>query len=80
MTDGQSKFEVLLVKSGPNKIEMMKVVMALTGWGLKQSKDLIDDPPGLVIEGVSYEKALQAINTLESAGAEAEMQRVVELD
>lgn len=80
MTDGQSKFEVLLVKSGSNKIEMMKVVMALTGWGLKQSKDLIDNPPGLVIEGVSYEEALQAINTLESAGAEAEMQRIVKLD
>jgi ribosomal protein L7/L12 len=70
----------LLVKSGPDKIKMMQVVMKLTGWGLKQSKDLIDRPPGMVLESVSYDKAAEAIRSLEAIGAEAEMQRDVNLE
>jgi ribosomal protein L7/L12 len=71
---------VLLVKSGPDKVKMMQVVMKLTGWGLKQSKDLIDRPPGTVLEGVSYNKAAEAIRSLEAVGAEAEIQRDVNFD
>lgn len=71
------KFDVLLVKSGGDKIKMMQVVMSLTGWGLKQSKDLIDQPPGLVLQAVPHSQALEAVKRLESVGAEAVVQRVV---
>jgi len=71
------KFDVLLVKSGGNKPEMMKVIMALTGWGLKQSKDLIDQPPGLVLQSVPHSMAMEAVKRLEAVGAEAVVQRVL---
>jgi len=82
--DDGSKFDVALYKFSPktaaDKVDMMKVVMALTGWGLKQAKDFVDDPPGFVLERVSSEKAAEAVLALEKAGGEAGMQRVVELD
>jgi len=71
------KFDVLLVKSGANKVQMMGVIMDLTGWGLKQSKDLIDQPPGMVLQNVTHSKALEAIQRLESVGAEAVMQKAL---
>jgi len=71
------KFDVLLVKSGGDKIKMMQVVMDLTGWGLKQSKDLIDQPPGMVLQAVPHSKAQEAVKRLESVGAEAVVQKVL---
>jgi len=71
--DNDSKFDVILTKSGGDKVEMMKVVMALTGWGLKQSKDLIDRPPGRVLKRVSENKANEAKSALEKAGARVEI-------
>ena len=71
------KFDVLLVKSGENKIQMMGIIMDLTGWGLKQSKDLIDEPPGMVLQGVSHSKAMEVVKRLEAVGAEAIVQRVL---
>jgi large subunit ribosomal protein L7/L12 len=71
------KFDVLLVKSGENKVQMMGIIMDLTGWGLKQSKDLIDEPPGMVLQGVSHSKAMEAVKRLEAVGADAVVQRVL---
>jgi ribosomal protein L7/L12 len=71
------RFDVVLTKSGRNKPETMKVIMALTGWGLKQSKDFIDEPPGVVLQAVTHARAMDAIDRLESVGAQAEMQRVL---
>jgi len=71
------KFDVLLVKSGANKVQMMGIIMDLTGWGLKQSKDLIDQPPGLVLQGVPHSKAIEAVKRLESVGAEAVVQKAL---
>ena len=71
------KFDVVLVDSGNNKIQMMGIIMDLTGWGLKQSKDLLDKPPGVVLKAVSKKDADKAIQRLEAAGAKAEMRRVL---
>ncbi len=71
------KFDLLLVKSGGNKIQMMGIIMDLTGWGLKQTKDLIDEPPGMVLQAVTHSKAMEALKRLESVGAEAIVQKVL---
>lgn len=71
------KFDLLLVKSGTNKIQMMGIIMDLTGWGLKQTKDLIDQPPGMILQGVPHSKAIEALKRLESVGAEAIVQKVL---
>lgn len=73
---GQTKYEVILFKSGPNKIELMKIVMSITKWGLKQSKDAIDNAPSTFLESVDYETAAKAVNALQDAGAEAELQKI----
>lgn len=71
------KFDLLLTKSGANKIQMMGIIMDLTGWGLKQTKDLIDQPPGMVLQSVTHSKAMEALKRLESVGAEAIVQKVL---
>jgi large subunit ribosomal protein L7/L12 len=71
------KFDVLLVKSGENKIQMMGIIMDMTGWGLKQSKDLIDQPPGMVLQAVSHAKAMEAVKRLQAVGGDAVVQRVL---
>lgn len=80
MSENQSTFDVLLVKPGSDRISVMKVIMELTSGGLKQSKDLMDNAPNFVLTGVSYERAAAAVIALENAGAQAEMQRVIDLD
>jgi large subunit ribosomal protein L7/L12 len=71
------KFDVVLTNSGVNKIQLMSIVMDLTGGGLKKSKDLIDQPPGVILQSVSKKDADAAIQRLEAAGAKAEMRRVL---
>ena len=71
------KFDVVLVNAGNNKLQMMGVIMGLTGWGLKQSKDLLDKPPGVVLQAVSHSQAMATVQRLEAAGAKAEMRRVL---
>lgn len=71
------KFDLLLTKSGENKIQMMGIIMDLTGWGLKQTKDLIDQPPGMVLQAVTHSKAMEALKRLESVGAEGIVQKVL---
>jgi|SRR5690606_6811678 large subunit ribosomal protein L7/L12 len=78
-----SKFNVLLITSGSDKVAMMKAVRAINPnqyTALKPAKDLIDNAPQYVIENVGYEEAAAAIKLIEQAGGTAEMQREINLD
>jgi large subunit ribosomal protein L7/L12 len=69
----QSTFDVMLTGAGDKKIQVIKVVRALTNLGLKEDKDLVDGAPSAVKEGVSREEADQAKTQLEEAGASVEL-------
>jgi large subunit ribosomal protein L7/L12 len=71
------KFDVLLVDAGDSRIQMMGIIMDITGWGLKQSKDLIDQPPGVLLESVTHSQGMEIVQRLEAAGAQAELRRAV---
>jgi large subunit ribosomal protein L7/L12 len=67
----QTEFDVILKACGANKINVIKVVRALTSLGLKEAKDLVDGAPGTVKTGVSKQEADDALKQLLEAGAEA---------
>jgi large subunit ribosomal protein L7/L12 len=69
----QTEFDVILKAAGANKINVIKVVRALTSLGLKEAKDLVDGAPGAVKSGVSKQEAEDAKKQLLEAGAEAEI-------
>lgn len=69
----QTEFTVVLAATGDKKVEVIKVVRALTGLGLKEAKDLVDGAPKPVKEGVSKADAEAAKKQLEDAGAKAEI-------
>ena len=69
----KSAFDVVLASSGDKKIQVIKVVRAITGLGLKEAKDLVDGAPNPVKEGVTQEEADQLKAQLEEAGAEVEV-------
>jgi large subunit ribosomal protein L7/L12 len=69
----QSTFDVVLTGAGDKKIQVIKVVRALTNLGLKEAKDLVDGAPSAVKEGVTREEADQAKTQLEEAGASVEL-------
>jgi large subunit ribosomal protein L7/L12 len=69
----QSTFDVVLTGAGDKKIQVIKVVRALTNLGLKEAKDLVDGAPNPVKEGVTREEADQAKAQLEEAGATVEL-------
>jgi large subunit ribosomal protein L7/L12 len=69
----QSTFDVMLTGAGDKKIQVIKVVRALTNLGLKEAKDLVDGAPSAVKEGVTREEADQAKTQLEEAGAAVEL-------
>jgi large subunit ribosomal protein L7/L12 len=69
----QSTFDVVLTGAGDKKIQVIKVVRALTNLGLKEAKDLVDDAPNPVKEGVAREEADQMRAQLEEAGATVEL-------
>jgi large subunit ribosomal protein L7/L12 len=69
----QSTFDVVLSGAGDKKIQVIKVVRALTNLGLKEAKDLVDGAPNAVKEGVTREEADQAKAQLEEAGATVEL-------
>jgi large subunit ribosomal protein L7/L12 len=69
----QSTFDVVLTAAGDKKIQVIKVVRALTNLGLKEAKDLVDGAPSAVKEGVTREEADQAKAQLEEAGATVEL-------
>ncbi len=64
----QSAFTVSLDSAGDKKIQVIKVVRAVTGLGLKEAKELVDNAPSNVKEGVAKEEAEQVKSQLEEAG------------
>ena len=69
----KSSFDVVLAEAGGQKIQVIKVVRAVTGLGLKEAKDLVDSAPKPVKEGVAQEEADQIKAQLEEAGATVEV-------
>jgi large subunit ribosomal protein L7/L12 len=69
----QTSFDVVLSSAGDKKIQVNKVVRAITGLGLKEAKDLVDGAPGPVKEGVNREEADSIKAQLEEAGAGVEV-------
>jgi large subunit ribosomal protein L7/L12 len=69
----QTSFDVVLTGAGDKKIQVIKVVRAITGLGLKEAKDLVDGAPNPVKEGVAQEEADQIKAQLEEAGAAVEV-------
>jgi large subunit ribosomal protein L7/L12 len=67
--DEQTSFDVVLTGAGDKKIQVIKVVRAVTGLGLKEAKDLVDGAPKPVKEGVNREEADSIKAQLEEAGA-----------
>ncbi len=69
----KTEFDVVLKACGPNKINVIKVVRALTSLGLKEAKDLVDGAPQTVKAAVSKQEADDAQKQLVEAGAEVEV-------
>lgn len=69
----KTEFDVILASSGDKKIEVIKVVRALTNLGLKEAKDLVDAAPSSLKQGVSKAEADDIKAKLEAAGAKVEV-------
>ncbi len=69
----QTEFNVVLLAAGEKKVEVIKVVRAATGLGLKEAKDVVDGAPKAVKEGVSKADAEALKKQLEDAGAKVEI-------
>ena len=69
----QTAFDVVLAGAGDKKIQVIKVVRAITGLGLKEAKDLVDGAPNPVKEGIPREEADSIKAQLEEAGASVEV-------
>lgn len=69
----QTEFTVVLKSAGAKKLEVVKVVKNITGLGLKEAKDLVDNAPGNIKEKVSKEEAENIKAQLVEAGAEIEL-------
>ena len=69
----KTSFDVVLAETGGQKIQVIKVVRAVTGLGLKEAKDLVDSAPKPVKEGAAKEEADQIKAQLEEAGATVEL-------
>lgn len=69
----QTEFDVVLKGPGDKKIAVIKEVRSITGLGLKEAKELVDNAPNPVKEGVSKEEAEDLKSKLEDAGAEVEL-------
>lgn len=74
-TEERAKYDVILKAAGSNMINVIKVVRVLTNLDLKESRDLLDDAPGVVISGVSIREAEEAKEQLVEAGAEVEIKK-----
>ena len=66
-------FDVILMEAGPNKINVIKEVRAVTNLGLKEAKDLVEGAPKAVKEGVNKDEAEQVKKKLEDAGAKVQI-------
>jgi large subunit ribosomal protein L7/L12 len=69
----KTEFDVVLTGAGDKKIQVIKVVRAVTGLGLKEAKDLVDSAPKPVKEGAAQEEADSIKAQLEEAGATVEL-------
>ncbi|MDD3432276.1 MULTISPECIES: 50S ribosomal protein L7/L12 [Tepidiphilus] len=69
----KTEFDVILQEAGAKKVEVIKIVRAATGLGLKEAKDLVDGAPKPVKEGVSKDEAEKLKKELEAAGAKVEV-------
>jgi len=69
----QTEFDVILTSSGEKKVNVIKVVRAITGLGLKEAKGLVDGAPSPVKEGASKDEAEDIKKQLEEAGGSAEL-------
>jgi large subunit ribosomal protein L7/L12 len=73
VAEEKSSFDVVLTGAGDKKIQVIKVVRAITGLGLKEAKDLVDGAPNAVKEGVAQDEADSIKAQLEEAGASVEV-------
>lgn len=69
----KTEFDVIYKAPGANKINVIKVVREVTGLGLKEAKELVDNPPKPIKEGVSKEEAEELKKKLAEAGADVEL-------
>jgi large subunit ribosomal protein L7/L12 len=68
----QTEFDVILISSGEKKIQVIKVVRAITNLGLKEAKDLVDNAPNAIKEGVAKAEAEDVKKQIEEAGGTVE--------
>jgi large subunit ribosomal protein L7/L12 len=73
VVEEKTEFDVVLKEAGPKKIQVIKVVREVTTLGLKEAKDLVDNPPKAVKEAVSKEEAEAVKAKLEEQGAVVEL-------
>jgi len=73
VVEEQTEFNVILTAAGAQKVNVIKVVRALTGLGLKEAKDLVDGAPKAVKEGIAKAEADDILKQLIEAGASAEI-------
>ena len=73
VAEEKTEFDVILKNAGEKKVNVIKVVRALTGLGLKEGKDLVDGSPSTVKEGISKKDSEDAKKQLEEAGATVEL-------
>ena len=69
----KSEFDVILKAAGGSKLAVVKLVKELTGLGLKEAKELVDNAPSPIKEGISKDEAEGLKKSLEEAGAEVEL-------
>lgn len=69
----KTEFDVILKAAGPNKMAVIKLVKDLTGAGLKDAKDMVDNAPKAIKEAISKEAADEIAGKLKEAGAEVEI-------
>ena len=69
----KTEFDVVLKSAGANKIAVIKVVRAATGLGLKEAKEIVDNAPKALKEGISKDDADKLAEELKAAGAEVEV-------
>ncbi|EGF1228595.1 50S ribosomal protein L7/L12 [Campylobacter jejuni] len=72
-TEEKTEFDIVLTDGGAKKIEVIKIVRALTGLGLKEAKDAVEQTPSTLKESVAKAEAEEAKKQLEEAGAKVEL-------
>ncbi len=73
VAEEQTEFTVVLKAAGGSKLAVVKLVKELTGLGLKEAKELVDNAPSPIKEGISKDEANALVASLEEAGAEVEL-------